>query len=97
MRRNNAAQHHDGKPIDVVYGVTSDGKTEIQALRYPKESWDAAAARAHCGTRGGRFEAASGEAAHPRYSDEEVLEVLLLDGYSRAQAEDMIKILEAGG
>jgi hypothetical protein len=56
--RKNCEQKHDGKCIDVIYGI-SEGKSEIQALRYPKGSWDADAARSHCSGRGGSFEAAS--------------------------------------
>lgn len=61
--RKNCEQKHDGKCIDVIYGITKDKKTEIQALRYPKASWDAADALAHCKSRDGTFEAAGGEEA----------------------------------
>jgi HK97 family phage prohead protease len=57
MRRVNCEQKHDGKCIDVIYGV-KDNKSEIQALRYPKKIWTAAAARSHCAGRDGSFEAA---------------------------------------
>jgi hypothetical protein len=56
--RKNCEQKSDDKCIDVIYGI-SEGKSEIQALRYPKGSWDADAARSHCSGRGGSFEAAS--------------------------------------
>jgi hypothetical protein len=55
--RKNCEQKHDGKCIDVIYGV-KQGKSEIQALRYPKSSWTSQAARTHCSGRGGSFEAA---------------------------------------
>jgi hypothetical protein len=59
IRRVNCDQKHDGKCIDVLYGVRkSDGKSEIQALRYPKKEWTAASARSHCKGRDGTFEAA---------------------------------------
>jgi hypothetical protein len=58
MRRNNCAEKHEGKCIDVIYGV-KDEKAEIQALRYPKDVWEAGAARSHCSGRSGSFEAAS--------------------------------------
>lgn len=44
----------------MIYGI-KDKKTEIQALRYPKEIWKADDARAHCKTRSGTFEAAKAE------------------------------------
>ena len=56
--RNNCAEKHSGKCIDVIYGIKNN-KSEIQALRYPKGSWTADDARAHCKSRGGSFEAAS--------------------------------------
>jgi len=58
--RKNCEQKHDGKCIDVIYGI-KQGKSEIQALRYPKGSWTESAARNHCSGRGGSFEAASGK------------------------------------
>jgi hypothetical protein len=57
IRRDNCAEKHDGKCIDVIYGIKS-GKSEIQALRYPKKVWTEASARAHCDSRKGSFEAA---------------------------------------
>lgn len=56
--RKNCDQKHDGKCIDVIFGI-KEGKSEIQALRYPKGIWTAASARAHCKERGGSFEAAT--------------------------------------
>lgn len=73
MRRNNCAEKHDGKCIDVIYGI-KDGKSEIQALRYSKDVWDAAAARAHCGSRGGSFEAASGKDAEGEVEESKATE-----------------------
>jgi len=58
FNRKNCEQKHDGKCIDVIYGRKKDGKSEIQALRYPKKIWNAAAARSHCKSREGSFEAA---------------------------------------
>ncbi|MDD5543910.1 MAG: hypothetical protein PHX83_12120 [Acidobacteriia bacterium] len=60
--RKNCEQKHEGKCIDVIYGI-KDGKTEIQALRYPKSVWDVDDARKHCADRGGSFETASGKSA----------------------------------
>ena len=42
----------------MIYGIKNN-KSEIQALRYPKEKWTADDARTHCKSRGGSFEAAS--------------------------------------
>ena len=56
--RNNCAEKHDGKCIDVIYGIKNN-KSEIQALHYPEEKWTADDARTHCKSRGGSFEAAS--------------------------------------
>jgi hypothetical protein len=56
--RKNCAQKHDGKCIDVIYGVKGD-KVEIQALRYKKNVWDKSAAKSHCKSRNGSFEAAA--------------------------------------
>jgi putative hemolysin len=60
IRRVNNAQQSEGKPLDVIYGA-SGTRSEIQAIRYPKNRWTAAAARAHCRERGGSFEAAAEE------------------------------------
>ena len=60
FNRVNCDQKHDGKCIDVIYGV-KDGKSEIQALRYKKDIWTEEAARDHCKSREGTFEPAAGE------------------------------------
>jgi HK97 family phage major capsid protein len=56
--RKNCEIKHDGKCIDVIYGIKS-GKSEIQAYRYPKKTWTTDDARAHCKSHKGSFEAAS--------------------------------------
>lgn len=56
--RKNCEIKHDGKCIDVIYGI-KDGKSEIQAMRYPKKVWNADDARAHCDDHDGAFEAAA--------------------------------------
>lgn len=56
--RKNCEQKHDGKCIDVIYGIKGE-KTEIQALRYKTKTWSESDARAHCKTRDGTFEPAS--------------------------------------
>jgi len=55
--RKNCEQKHEGKCIDVIYGIRN-GKSEIQALRYKKDVWNAKDASTHCKSRGGTFEAA---------------------------------------
>lgn len=57
FRRVNCDQKHDEKCIDVIFGIKG-GKSKIQALRYPVKIWTEAAAKAHCKTREGSFEAA---------------------------------------
>jgi len=56
--RKNCEQKHDGKCIDVIYGI-KDEKTEIQSLRFPKNIWSADAAKRICIDRDGKFEPAS--------------------------------------
>lgn len=58
--RKNCEIKHDNKCIDVIFGIKS-GKSEIQAMRYPKDIWDESAARNHCKSKGGSFEAAAKE------------------------------------
>lgn len=60
-RRQECAQKHDGKCIDVIYGIKSPKKSEIQALRFDKKIWTAASAKSVCSARGGTFEAAKSE------------------------------------
>lgn len=59
--RNNCSQKSDGKCIDVIYGILASNKSEIQALHYPIKSWTEEAAKAHCKSRKGTFEAAKKE------------------------------------
>jgi hypothetical protein len=60
FNRKNCEQKHEGKCIDVIYGVKG-GKSEVQALRYPKKVWEEKDARDHCKSRGGSFEPAEKE------------------------------------
>ena len=42
-----------------IYGIRKDdGKSELQSLRYPKDSWDTGMAREHCKSHEGTFEPA---------------------------------------
>ena len=53
---------HEGKVYRVLYGKPKGSDAwEEQALRYPKGSWSAEEAGAHCKDSGGSFEAASGK------------------------------------
>jgi len=52
------ARDHGGKKYDVIYQRGANGKMHDQAYRYPKGSWSADAARSHCSSHGGSFEAA---------------------------------------
>ena len=58
--RKNCEQKHDGKCIDVIYGI-KDEKTEIQSIRFPKDIWTVDAAKKVCSDRKGEFEPASSE------------------------------------
>lgn len=57
--RKNCFKKHDGKCIDFIFGI-KEGKSETQAMRYKKDVWTASAAKSHCGTHNGTFEAAKG-------------------------------------
>jgi len=59
--RKNCAAKSNGKCIDHIYGI-KEGKSELQAMRYKKNIWNASSARSHCQSNGGSFEAASGKA-----------------------------------
>jgi len=41
-----------------IIGYRKDGSSDVQAIRYPKDKWDAKRAAKHCARNGGRFEAA---------------------------------------
>ncbi len=56
--RKNCYQKHDGKCIDFIFGV-KEGKSEVQAMRYDKDTWTEEAAKNHCKDHKGNFEAAS--------------------------------------
>jgi HK97 family phage prohead protease len=53
-------REHEGKRYSVIMGKLKDEDTmSEQAYRYPKETWEAAAARSHCKDHDGNFEPAS--------------------------------------
>lgn len=50
----------DGKRLDGIIGFKEGGGSELQAFRYPLDAgWSAAAARTHCKSHDGSFEAAA--------------------------------------
>ncbi len=65
-------QKHNGKCIDVVYGIRKDGKSEIQALRFDKKIWTESDARTVCKDRGGTFEASKKEEQKQQSSEKTV-------------------------
>lgn len=67
FRRENCQRKHDGKCIDVIWGITKgeEEKTEQQAFRYDKKVWTEASAKTHCKDNDGAFEAASEESLEP--------------------------------
>lgn len=93
--RKNCAQKHDGKCIDVIYGI-KEGTSEIQSLRFKKSIWEASAAKSVCSARGGKFEAASsGESSAESISNNEKLfneeqEKFILQLFDKA-LEDKVK------
>lgn len=60
-RVEKCAQKHDGKCIDVNWGILSSDKSEISSLRYDIKIWTESAARSHCKSREGKFIAATKE------------------------------------
>jgi len=58
FRRQNNAGKVNGKRIDFIFGIKNN-KSELQAIRYPKDIWEANDAKANCKTHKGiSFEAA---------------------------------------
>lgn len=54
IRTEKNAMKVNGKSIDVLYGV-KNGKSEIQAYRYPSASFSEDEAKKHCSDKGGSF------------------------------------------
>lgn len=51
---------HEGKEYSVIMGkIKGESTMTEQAYRYPKDTWDAEAAKAHCSSHDGSFEAAA--------------------------------------
>lgn len=62
FRRDKCKVKHDGKCIDFLYGI-KEGKAELQSMRYKKDTWTEASARAHCKDHDGSFEGATEDSA----------------------------------
>jgi HK97 family phage prohead protease len=62
FNRVNCEQKHEGKCIDVIYGIKNN-KSKVQALRYKIDTWNEDDARAHCKEHEGTFEAAEEDKA----------------------------------
>jgi signal peptide peptidase SppA len=58
FRRQNNAASVNGKPVDHIYGIVSDDKSDLQSIRYPVRHWGASDARENCQAKGGSFEVA---------------------------------------
>ena len=69
--RKNGEREHNGKKYDVIYQRKEDGSMQQQAYRYPKETWSAKEAEAHCSNHGGSFEAAKDTAVKLLKSNDE--------------------------
>jgi len=65
--RQNCKARHEDKCIDFIYGIRGPQESELQSMRYPKKIWDAGAAKSHCKSKKGTFEAASGRSTMEIY------------------------------
>jgi hypothetical protein len=52
FRRQNNWKQIDGKRVDAIFGIR-DGKSELAAMRYPKNDWSSSDARSHCSSQDG--------------------------------------------
>jgi len=59
FQENSFRRIKQGKLSIIIGKLKGKTTTTTQAFRYPKESWTADEARAHCKKQGGSFEAAS--------------------------------------
>jgi hypothetical protein len=58
-----------GKVSIIIGRLRGKSTTTTQAIRYPKDQWSAAEARAECAKHGGRFDAAVSESELPDHLD----------------------------
>lgn len=61
---------HEGKCIDVNYGILAPKKSEVSSLRYDIKIWKEASARSHCKGEKGKFFPATKEAKVEKYKCE---------------------------
>jgi hypothetical protein len=88
-------RYHEGKKYSVIMGKLEDEDTLTeQAYRYPKETWDAADARAHCKDHDGSFEAAAASSRSSQLEDQAVSMDKTGSGKSSEIVQAKIKILE---
>ncbi|MFX1301650.1 MAG: HK97 family phage prohead protease [Promethearchaeota archaeon] len=74
-----------GKTYSIIFCKKTGGKMEEQAYRYPKGTWSASEARAHCSKHGGRFEAAAKDIA-----EEGIIKALIQEAeFQRQQIEEI--------
>lgn len=69
FRRNNSTSPN------TIIGFKASGGSSLQAFRYPIGKWSAEAARAHCRTHSGSFEAASKETKAAEHIDYDIDDV----------------------
>jgi hypothetical protein len=103
--RKNCHMKHDDKCIDIIFGI-KEGKSSIQAMRYPKSAWKASDAKSHCGSHKGTFEAASSETVSvevPEYVKLFETQVEKMFGEMKemraefkAQVEALIELIKSG-
>jgi len=85
-----------GSGYDVIWGMRTEGGktvTEMQAIRYPKDKWDEARARNHCGDKGGSFEAAAKTLVLTKEQGE-ALAQLIKQGKTLVEALDKFLVVE---
>jgi hypothetical protein len=88
--RKNCYQKHDNKCIDYIFGI-KEGKSKVQAMRYKKDIWTASAARSHCSSHDGSFEA-SGASSLDVLSDTQLLQKLFDSMDSLKEGMDAINL-----
>jgi len=56
--RKNCYRRITGKCVDFIFGIKGPKKSELQAMRFKKDTWTVGAAKKVCSARGGSFEPA---------------------------------------
>lgn len=91
--RKNCEIKHDGKCIDVIYGIKGK-KSEIQALRFKTDVWTEAQAKGYCKDKEGMFEAAKKAIETHSEVHTEIIDKEPIQNYKRELDEAEIKIME---